>query len=81
MGDMQHPSLTPLPISMMSVSNQEEIYSPFSEHILNAEYEMRLMEEIKTTSQIGNDPKKINALEDTEMMKASTRSLAQHHAK
>ena len=41
-------------------------------HVLNAGHEMRSMEETMTILHFENDPRKINALEELEIMKATT---------
>ena len=46
--------------------------STFSEHILNAGHEKRPMEETVTILNFENDTKKINYLEEMEIMKATT---------
>jgi hypothetical protein len=46
--------------------------STFSEHILNARHEMRPMEETTTILHFENDPRRINALEEMEIVKATT---------
>ena len=46
--------------------------STFSEHILNAGHEMRPMEDTMTISNFQKNPKRINAFEEIEIMKATT---------
>ena len=52
--------------------------STFSEHILNAGHKMRLMEEIMTILHFKNDPRRINALEELEIMKTTTSNRMLH---
>ena len=46
--------------------------STFSEHILNAGHEMQPMEETMTILHFENDPRRINALKELEIMRATT---------
>ena len=46
--------------------------STFSDHILNAGHEMRPMEETMMILHFENDPRRINALEESEIMKVTT---------
>ena len=46
--------------------------STFSDHVLNVGHEMRPMEETMTILHFENDPRRINALKELEIMKATT---------
>ena len=46
--------------------------STFFEHVLNTGHEMRPMEETMTILHFEDDPRRINVLEELEIMKATT---------
>ena len=49
-----------------------QLASTFSEHILNAGHEMRPMEQTMMNLHFENDPRRINALDELEIVKATT---------